>query len=396
MTDLIQLKNARYKGVDMLFESAPTTGGNRLIAYNFPGSDKQAIEVQGKAPNDFSLTVWIPHDDYYAKRDNLIRVLEDAETGVLTHPTFGDIDNVINGIYTLTETISELGRAKIVIPFKVDDAVGIPQQSGQLVSQVQQQQSVLNTSLDNDLGTGYGINLNFPGNFTDGLLDAQSVSAAFKSAATLATPINTQAAEFAKLINAYDDGIGDLIRAPASLAASISNIFVSLDNLYDKPADVLRVMRGLFNFGDDDPEVNETTVARVERKKNRDLIRANMKTQALGYAYFSAADQEYETDEALDLVQDLLEEQYLDVRDNERLSNESLEQLDRLRVQAQKTLDNARVTASSIITVETRLMPLSVFVYSYYGSTDNMDTIAALNNINQNAFIEGEIRILAA
>ena len=86
----------------------------------------------------------------------------------------------------------------------------------------------------------------------------------------------------------------------------------------------------------------------------------------------------------------------LGVRDNERLSNESLEQLDRLRVQAQKTLDNARVTASSIITVETRLMPLSVFVYSYYGSTDNMDTIAALNNINQNAFIEGEIRILAA
>ena len=117
VADIIQLKTAKYKGVEFLFEDAATTGGNRLIKFNYPGSDKQSIEVQGKAPRSFNITAWIPHENYYQERDNLLRVLEDGEEGVLTHPTFGDVEKVISGVYTLTEVISELGRAKITIPF---------------------------------------------------------------------------------------------------------------------------------------------------------------------------------------------------------------------------------------------------------------------------------------
>jgi len=156
------------------------------------------------------------------------------------------------------------------------------------------------------------------------------------------------------------------------------------------------VLKGLFPFGTNDPIVETNTVGRVERKRNRDLLRANMRTQALSFAYINASEVDYQNTDDLDLAHDELEAQYIDVRDNQLLSNESLEELDRLRVQAQKTLDVVRVNTRLIITVETPLIPLSVLTYRYYGSTDLVEIIADLNNINQNAFVEGDVRILTA
>ena len=105
MADLIQLKTANYKGVEFAIRDMPTTGGNRIIKFNYPGSDKQSIEVQGKAPRSFSLTAVIPHENYFSERDELLRVLEDGERGTLVHPTFGAIENVINGEFSLNENI---------------------------------------------------------------------------------------------------------------------------------------------------------------------------------------------------------------------------------------------------------------------------------------------------
>lgn len=76
------------------------------------------------------------------------------------------------------------------------------------------------------------------------------------------------------------------------------------------------------------------------------------------------------------------------------LSNASSESMDRLRVQALKTIDQARVNTRQIITIETKRMPLSQLVFSYYGNTDLFEQIAELNDIKQNAFVEGEIKIL--
>ena len=83
----------------------------------------------------------------------------------------------------------------------------------------------------------------------------------------------------------------------------------------------------LFLFGENDPDVQTNTVGRVQRKQNRDLVRANLRVQALSYSYLNAAEVEYDTTEGLELVQANLEAQYLDARNNQLLSNESLEEL---------------------------------------------------------------------
>lgn len=394
---MIELKTAKYKGVEFLFiGDMPTVGGNRLIKYNFPGSDKQAIERQGKVPRTFTLPAVIPYEDYYQQRDNLLRVLEDGEKGVLTHPTFGDIENIINGQYTLIEKTSELGRATITIPFEVDDAPGIPQQSGALASQVQAQSDLLNMQLAADLGDTYAVDPGFSGNFSDALENLDNVSEAFARASEFAEPVAENISAFRASINTFSASIGGLIQIPADLATSVRGLFEDLNNLYSTPETLLGAFNLLFPFGDDDPEVQTNTVGRVQRKQNRDLVRANLRVQALSYSYLNAAEVEYSTTEDLELVQDNLEAQYLDARNNQLLSNESLEGLDRVRVQALKALDVARVNTRSIIMIETPLRPLAVLVYEYYGATDLVETIAELNNINQNAFVEGEVRILTA
>jgi prophage DNA circulation protein len=391
---MIDLKRAKYKGVEFLFADMPTTGGNRLIKFNYPGSDKQAIERQGKVPRTFNMTAIIPHDNYYLHRDLLLRVLEDGEKGTLTHPTFGDVENVINGQYTLTERLTELGRAEISIPFEVDDAPGIPQQSGNLASQVQAQSDLLNAQLAADLGGTYDVDLSFSGNFSDALENLGNVSESFAQASEFAEPVAENVSAFRASINTFSSSAGNLIQVPADLATSVGGLFEDLNNLYSTPETLLGAFDLLFPFGEDDPEVQTNTVGRVQRKQNRDLMRANIRVQALSYSYLNAAEAEYDTTEDLELAQDNLEAQYLDARNNQLLSNEALEALDRVRVQAQKALDAARVNTRSIITIETPLIPLTILVYDYYGATDLVETIAELNSINQNAFVEGEIRIL--
>lgn len=394
MSNIIQLKRATYKGVDLLFETTNTTGGNRLIKYNYAGSDSQAIEVQGKAPRSFTMNVWIPHNNYYQVRDNILRVLEDQDYGVLVHPTFGTVDNVINGVYTLTEQISELGRGKITIPFEVNDSSGIPTQSSNIIAQLSQQLGDFSASIANDVADFYSVTLSYPQNFSDALANVQSIGDSFLTASTIGEPIAGQFSKFVAQTNNLKKTAGDLIQAPASLADSLGDIFESMSALYESPSDSLLVMRGLFDFGANDPVVNPSTVGRVERKDNRDILRGNMRSQALGAAYLAAAEITYETTDALDSVQNILEEQYVDIRNNQILSNSSREQMDRVRVIGQKILGESRVTTRSTITIETQLTPLSVLVYLYYGHTDFMDTIASLNNINQNAFVEGEVLVL--
>lgn len=396
MSTIIDLKTARYKGVEFLFTDMPTTGGNRLIKFNFPGSDKQAIERQGKAPRTFNMTIIIPSENYYQDRDNILRVLEDGVAGVLTHPTFGDIENVINGRYSLVEKLSTLGRGEIKVPFEVDDALGVPQQSGNLASQVQAQSDILNAQLAVDLTDNYGVNLGFLGNFSDAMANLDNVTAAFNSTSEFAEPITENIAAARQAINTFSASIGALIQAPADLAESISGLFEDLNNLYEAPETLLGAFELLFPFGVSDPEILPTTVGRTERKRNRGIIQSNIRVQALSYSYLNASERAYGTTEDLDAVQDSLEAQYADARDTQLLTNEALEELDRLRVQAQKTLDLVRVNTRLIITVETRRIPLSVLVYSYYGSTELVTVIAELNNIKQNAFVEGDIRILTA
>jgi len=394
MADILQLKTAKYKGVEFLFTDATTVGGNRLIKFNFPGSDKQSIERQGKRPRSYPVTIWIPHNDYLTQKANLQRVLEDGEVGVFTHPIDGDIENVITGEYRLDEDITVLGRTPLTVTFEIDDSPGIPQEAGALPAQVQAASDLVNAALEGDLADGYDVGLDKAGNFGDALDNVNSALDSMVAATQVVTPITENLTEFRASVQNITGTVGELILAPAALAATIDGLYADLNNMFAAPGDALAAFKSLFGFGSTDPVVNPTTGGLEQRKQNRDLVRANLRGRALSLAYLNAAESTYTTTDDLDQAQADLEAAYVDLRTNQLISNNTLELFDRLRVQAQATLDQERVNTRTTVTIETKRTPLSVLVYSYYGSTDLVDTIADLNNVKQNAFVEGELRIL--
>ena len=395
----IDLKTCKYKGVEFLFSDMPTTGGNRLIKFNYPNSDAQSIERQGKAPRTFVITAIIPHDDYYNKRDSLLRVLEDGVIGTLTHPTFGDIDNVINGVYTLNERITELGRATITIPFEIDDASGVPAPSKNLASQVAKAGDAVNAQAFSDLSDIFGVDLSFTGNFNDAIDKVNDLGQSFAKAAQVVTPIVDLSANFRQLVTTMVSTAGALIQAPAALSDSIGDIFESLNTLYDLPEQVFGVMGSLFNYGDNDTDINQITSGLTQRKSNRDIMNSTIQLVSIQYAYTAAATTEFSNTLELQNTQEILEQQYLKLRNGGNsgfeLSNEAIELLDIQRVAAQDNFDQQLVDTNGIITINVRTStPLSVVLYNYYGHTDYMQQIIEINEIDLNAFIKGDIDIL--
>ena len=389
----VELKVASYKNVEFLFKSARTNGGVKRQIFSFPNSNRQSIEEFGTAPRSYEIIGIIPFDDYENKKAALIRALESGGIGTLTHPTFGALNNIKAGAWTINETITELGRAEITMQFDVDNSAGIPQQAANSVAQVDQDNQTLLTGLNENLTDNWIISS--PNNYDDGVSAVQAVADSFKSASEGTGQAADQIDEYRRELDNFTDSINQLIVDPAALSQGIGSLFNSLNNLYEAPGDSFTAFKNLFNYGDDDPIINPTTFDLIERKKNRDVMRGAMKTQALGYAYVASSDTEYQTVRDVDQANDELEQQYL-ISVAEDVSNASAGDLNNIRTQANATLAEIRISARRIITITTKRTPLSVLAYKYYGNTDLVDTLQQLNNIEQVSFVEGEVEILTS
>lgn len=389
----VELKVAAYKNVEFLFKSARTNGGVKRQIFSFPNSNRQSIEEFGTAPRSYEIVGIIPFDDYENKKSALIRAIESGGIGTLTHPTFGALDNIKAGAWTINETITELGRAEITMQFDVDNSAGIPQKAANSVAEVDQDNQTLLTGLNTNLADNWDITS--PNNYDDGVSAVQSVADLFKSASEGTGQAADQIDGYRRELDNFTDSINQLIVDPAALAQGIGSLFNSLNNLYEAPSDLFTAFKKLFNYGNDDPEINPTTFDLIERKKNRDVMRCVMKTQALGYAYVAAADTEYQTVRDVDQANDELEQQYL-ISTAEVTCSASSGDLNNIRTQANATLAEIRISARRIITITTKRIPLSVLAYKYYGNTDLVDTLQQLNNLDQVSFVEGDIEILTS
>ena len=389
----VELKVATYKNVEFLFKSARTNGGVKRQIFSFPNSNRQSIEEFGTAPRSYEIVAIIPFDDYENKKASLIRVLESGGIGTLTHPTFGALNNIKAGAWTINETITELGRAEITMQFDVDNSAGIPQQAANSVAQVDQDNQTLLAGLNTNLAESWTITS--VNNYDDAKGAVQAVVDSFKSASEGTGQDADQIDEYRRDLDNFTDSINQLIVDPTALAQGVDSLFNSLNNLYEAPGDSFTAFKKLYGYGDDDPVINPTTASLIERKKNRDVMRGAMKAQALGYSYVASSDTEYQTVRDIDQANDDMEQQYL-ISIAEDISNASAGDLNNIRTQANATLAEIRISARRIITITTKRTPLSVLAYKHYGSTELVDTLQKLNNIEQVAFVEGDIEILTS
>lgn len=410
---------AQYKGVSFLVKSAPTTGGIKTVKHLFPNSSNQVIENLGTLQNTFTIQAWITNDptvdNYITKRDALIAALNSGERGLLVHPLFGRVDNVLATTWNVTENFAELGVASFNITFEIDLPQSVPQVAANTLSQVQTTLSNATAAITNNVSLGYDVD--FFNNVSDAIAQVNSFVVSLRENTEIFAITIDQLNTFASQVGELAANVATLVRVPSELAASLDNVFATVSGMYATIEATYEVLTQFFGFGDDDIELTGDTASRIDRIQNRELFNNSIQAYALVYAYDAASQIEFGTIEEQQAVQDQLEAQYDKVIINVVIPTLStLSGLEELppsfielglttdtkslitdeRIAVEKLFDDNSVTLGRIITVLTPLTSTRLLAYQYYGNSELGEDLAILNGITDSSFVEGNVRIITS
>jgi len=121
-----EIHTGSYKGAEFRIKSSSVAGGRKDIKHEFPNSNTQNIEDLGFKPKAYTINAFISEPNYTQKKDRLLAALEEGGTGLLVHPFFGNIENIVSRTYSLNEDISQIGEANFTMTFDVSDTNGLP------------------------------------------------------------------------------------------------------------------------------------------------------------------------------------------------------------------------------------------------------------------------------
>lgn len=388
-----------YKGVSFLMSRSQMSGGRKDVKQSFPNTDKQTIEDLGLLPRIFSVDVIITADAtgefYLQRRNRFLGVLDEGGPGVLIHPFYGQLENMVARSYTVLEDMTEIGDGKINILFEVNNDPGTPARAENTLSVVEARTNTAVNAFRDEVATTFEVSATSPNNYTSAITKMTEMVDEFNSNITFLSVAAGSIDTFSRQISDFGKSITFLATEPQRLADSVTGLFQTIDGLYTTVDATFNVLRRFFDFGDNDITINDTTVSLQERKTNNLVLNGIMQGQALSYAYLNAAQIDFDTVADIDEVAEILEEQYQKII-NSDLREEVKAPLTEVRVAIQQFFDEQRLTAQQIINIHTSIIPARVLAYQYYGESARGASLAELNNDLNVTFLEGDLDIVTA
>lgn len=394
MSLLEELHLAAYKGIKFLMMSSTVTGGRKDIRHSFPNSDKQKIEDLGLAPKVFNVTAIISGDSYIQDRDRFISVLEDNTPGVLIHPWFGQLNNYKARSYTLLENLTTLGEAKFSIVFEISNIEGIPIKAQNTLSVLEAANDALIAAVKTDVATNYNITTSFIGNFSDATEKANNLVTAFRDNTALVSATADEINAFNQELSTFESNITSLVQNPQELVDSMSNLFGTIDSLYPTVTSTVEVMKGFFDFGDDDTTINPTTAGLSERLKNRNVMNQSNQMLGLSYAYFNTAQITFDTVIQIEESAAELETQYQKIIDSDGLGDSTKSVLTDMRAAMQEFFEEQRINARQLLNVDTNLTSARLLSFQYYNDSGQAPQLIELNGFKDVSFVAGSVQVL--
>lgn len=392
MTIQAELQPASFKNVPFLVTGTSTSGGRKTVTHEFVNSDKRNVEDLGLLQKTFNITAVIASPNYIAKRDNLVRALEEGGRGELIHPFFGKV-NVVAKPYTVTENLDALGEATFSLVFERSELNANPQPSGASQATIDKLADTAQESVNTLISDTFKVSKEFVRNFKAAEIKLANVADSLLIASRFMTQNSVGIDSFANVVDSFSANARTLINSPSSLGPSIIGLYDSLRGLSDIPEDINKALNTLFDFGDDEPEIAPLNAERIERKSNNDLIDSSIKTLALVNSYREVVNIDFSTVDDIDNEQDRLDSLFSDVLDT--LDIDSKNDLQEIRTETRAFLDEQRISAKRVITEETKSIPAQVLAFNLYGDVELTQDIIDLNNISDVSFIEGSIQVLS-
>lgn len=388
-----ELLPASFRGVSFYVVESSVDSGRKQVTHEFPNSDRRFIEDLGRFQNVFRMNALVGGPNYIQNRNALQSALETPGIGLLVHPFFGNV-NVVAKQYNLVESINSLGEARFTLTFeKAEESIypiGYASNLANLNMLADEALELINT----DIASLFSLKGNYPNNF----IDAQNLIDIVGNAFGYNTRRYTQAAnsinKFNNLLDSYKNDKNNLIQNASELGNRTVELFNETNSLISNPSQRVSTYNRFYDFGDTFQKVQPTTIERIQRQSNRDVMSTSIQNGSLVESYRSAAEIDFNNVRQLDQIQAKLEDQYQKLINDNRISDNIKQGLQDLRNESRIFFENERLNTNKISTISTNTQPLTVLTYQYYGSTANVNNLAQLNNIQNNGFVSGNLNIL--
>jgi len=391
-----KLQAGSFKGVGFLIKGSDTSAGRKTVPHEYPNSDRRFVEDLGKVQKTFSINAIITSnsDNYLQARDALIDALESQGSGLLVHPFYGD-HTVAATKYTVNESTSRLNEAAFSITFMKTDENIFPKEGGSNLSKINSIRGETLSSIESDVGSIFAVDRLSSVNFSDAQGLLTGVTNSFTGNLDKVTNDSSKISQFATIASSFQNNINSNILDPSSLGIDFIGLFTGANSTAASALDQFNLFRLFSNFGDNDTEILPTTVARIQRKQNRDVINTSTQIGALTQGYAAASQRTYSDNRELLEARDVLETQYQKVigSDLQKQSGTRLK-LTELRNEARVFFEKEAVSVPKLLDVNTRKQPLTVLAYNYYGNVDNVQSLDSLNMFDNPTFVEGDVTIL--
>jgi len=394
-----ELHEASYKGATFFMDSSSIAGGRKDNLKEIVNSDLQVIEDLGLRQPSFSLSGVVSAREggqtYKQMRNALIDALQEGGTGILVHPFYGPIEDVVCRSFSIQETIGKVGVANVSMEFAISNTLGTPRATVAVLGSVATVAEATAEELAAALADDWEVTEGFAGNFTDAVNNTEDFVNKVRESAGIVTQVASEVDQFSKFMSDFAADIARLIDSPRELSESIRGAFSSLNGLLQTAPATFDAMKNLFDFGDDNVELVATTAGQIERQKNRDRLNSMVQGEALARAYVVAGELELPTVEDIDELQGILEDQFQKMTEAGAIDRNSFDALTETRITLSEFFNAQRATALRQVTVFVNPVPARVLAFNYYGSSEQGEAIADLNKVRDAAFLEGDIEILS-
>ncbi len=200
--------------------------------------------------------------------------------------------------------------------------------------------------------------------------------------------VNAENSEFNDALDKFEDNIITIIQN-GTLGDELNTLFTSYLIVGETALDQYNLSKELFTFSDTDTPNSLST----NEVNNSNTVRDSVQIFSLASAFDTAAQIEYGNTSELDSVITELNNQYEKVVDQNIDADTKLSLLE-LKTNTFSFFSDLEL--SSIIDIETTLLPSSVIAYKYYEDSSRASEIINLNNILNTGFVEGDIKIVSA
>ena len=291
--------------------------------------------------------------------------------------------------FTINESITQVGIAKITMDIAVSDSDGLPVADDVLAFTILDIVKALLPVALLDLATRFEA---VAQNVGDAIEQQTAFMDDVVAAADVLSQVPAAINKFQNAVANYRADVASLIAEPGLMAARMGGIFDSMDAMYQGVVgdlteigtgspftDTLSAYERLFAFGDDDIEIIPNTHIRQERIRMREVMTSTVKVIALAKQYENAVQITYDVAEDVDAAEAKLYAKFVSIV--ELLPGEVRDKLNELRTQSGNVFDEMEQRASRITEVHTAPISTRLLSYAYYGTSEHGETIQRLNSL---------------